>query len=324
MSQTPQNLSARPTLKEGESDVLSDVLETMRLSNLIFGRLELGKPWGLRFEDDLARFYVVARGGTLLEVEGQPSLQLSAGDLALLPKGGAHVLRDAPTSAVQHLVTAECRRHAASQEPQHFGGPDTQTVVVSGAFRFLSGRDTVLLETLPGVIHLRGDDPQSAAWLPSTTQLLISESTSRRPGANVLVSRLADVLLVQALRTQQNKSSCGMRGLEDEHVGVALRLIHGEPGTDWTVESLARASGLSRSGFAARFTELVGEPPLQYLARWRMKKAAQELREQNTAIPLVAEHVGYLSEAAFNKAFKRLEGTTPAAYRRESRKLSVP
>ena len=324
MSQTPDSLLDRPEAPEPESDVLADVLETMRLTNLIFGRMELGAPWGFSFsEPDLARFYVVARGSGLLDVPGQPTIALSAGDVAVLPGGGTHSLRDAPGSPVLDLTVVQCQRHAATAAARHLGGSGAQTMLVAGAIRFLSGRQTALLERLPPVIHLPGNDPLNAPWLPATVQLLVAESVSRSPGGSVVVNRLADVLLVQALRTQQSAGVCGLGGLQDPHVVAALRLMHGNPGADWTVEGLAKAAGLSRSGFAARFTDRVGEAPLQYLTRWRMKKAAQELREQNDSIAQVAEHVGYQSEAAFNKAFKRWEGTTPAAYRRASRQIGA-
>lgn len=292
----------------------------MRLTNLIFGRLELGAPWGLRLPDGgVARFYVVARGGTQLEIPGGPSVFLSAGDVALMPKGEAHTLRDAPGSAVVEVDDSKCQRHAATGDARRFGGDGATTTIVAGAFRFVSGQQTALLERLPAVIHIAGNDPASAPWLPATVHLMIAESVSRHPGASVVMSRLADILLVQALRMQQKEGCPGLRGLKDPGIVNALSLIHGRPSEEWTVENLAKSAGLSRSGFAARFAEMVGEPPLQYLTRWRMKKAAQYLNEQNNTVAAVAESVGYLSEASFNRAFKRWEGTTPAAFRRASR-----
>jgi AraC-like DNA-binding protein len=300
--------------------VLSDVLETMRLTSFIFGRVELAAPWGLSFSrPDLARFYVVERGSALLEAAGAAPLYLSSGDVALLPRAGKHALRDAPSSPLVEVEDSMCQRHAATRDSRRFGGSGAVTSLMTGAFQFLSGNQTALLERLPPVIHMTGNDPASAPWLPATVQLLMAESASRSPGASVVVSRLADILLVHALRTQQHEGCTGLRGLRDPQIGRALQLIHGRPGEDWTVESLAAAAGISRSGFAARFLELVGEPPLQYLTRWRMKKAAQYLREQHDTIATVAEQVGYRSEASFNRAFKRWESTTPAAYRRANK-----
>jgi AraC-like DNA-binding protein len=326
MSENPSLLSNRPAEPEPELDVLSDVLETMQLRNLIFGRIDLGAPWGIRFleSDSTARFYVVVRGSGLAEIPERSPLSISAGDVLLLPKGGAHILRDAPGSPVIELGLGHCRRHAATGDARRLGGDGAQTILVAGAFQFLGGQRTRLLEDLPAHIHLKGTDPDSAPWLPAIVQLLTAESIARSPGGSLVVSRLADILFVHALRSEQSSSCCGLRGLRNAHVNTAFRLIHGRPGEDWTVERLARAAGLSRSAFAALFHELVGEPPLQYLTRWRMQRAAQELREQNASIAEVAAHVGYQSEASFNKAFKRWEGTTPAAYRRASRAAAQP
>jgi transcriptional regulator GlxA family with amidase domain len=137
----------------------------------------------------------------------------------------------------------------------------------------------------------------------------------------VVVSRLVDVLFVQALRTFIMSGSCkqgGLRALADAQIGKSLQLVHEKPAEPWTVDGLARAVGLSRSAFAARFTDLVGEPPLEYVSRWRMTKAAELLRESDLSVLDVAERSGYSSEAAFNRAFKRHGGTAPARYRRQA------
>jgi transcriptional regulator GlxA family with amidase domain len=150
-------------------------------------------------------------------------------------------------------------------------------------------------------------------------QLLIAESAARSPGGTVVVSRLVDVLFVQALRTFILGSNCkesGLRALGDPPVGRALQLVHDRPTEAWTVDGLARAVGLSRSAFAERFTALVGQPPLEYVARWRMTKAAELLRESDLPLGTVATRAGYHSEAAFSRAFKRHEGMAPATYRR--------
>jgi len=192
--------------------------------------------------------------------------------------------------------------------------------LVAGAFRYGAGRKIPLFESLPSVIHISASDARVSPWLSSTVQLLIAESAAHSAGGTVVVSRLVDVLFVQALRTfimSDNCQDCGLRALGDPHIGKALQLVHERPAEAWTVEGLARAVGLSRSAFAARFTELVGEPPLEYVSRWRMTKAAELLRESNLSMLAVAERAGYRSEAAFNRAFKRHEGTAPARYRRQ-------
>ena len=332
MSSSPKEFAGRPEpLDEQGSDVLADVLDTMRLSTVMYGRFELCAPWGIQFcEKPCAYIVLIARGSARLEVEGlEGAVTLSAGDLALLPHGGAHTLRDAEGSPLHILGQGECKR-SQGLGPIRLGGDGERTTLVAGSFRFGAAPRTLLFERLPRLVHVAADDPTIAPSLASTAQLLITESASSSPGATVVMSRLADILLVQALRAHIATGQCGEHGLcslSDPQIRKALSLIHERPAAPWTVESLASAVALSRSGFAARFTALVGKPPLEYLAGWRMTKAAQLLRESELPLSELVTAVGYQSEASFNRAFKRWGGSTPGAYRREHRRggaRSVP
>lgn len=325
MSSSPKELTDRPgPADEQGTDVLSDVLDTMRMSTLMHGRFELYAPWGIEFPDRPdAHLLLIARGSAHLEADGvEGAVALSAGDVALLPHGGRHTVRDAAGSPLHTLGQGECQR-ARGIGPIRLGGDGARTTLVAGSFRLGSAPSMCLFEALPRLIHIASDDPVTAPSLASTAQLLIAESASSSPGATVVMSRLADILLVQALRAHIAGKQCqerGLRALTDPQMGKALALMHERPAAPWTVESLATAVGLSRSGFAARFSELVGEPPLEYLARWRMTKAAQLLRESELPLNAVAEAIGYQSEASFNRAFKRWGGSAPGSYRRELRR----
>ncbi|HEX8699596.1 MAG TPA: AraC family transcriptional regulator [Myxococcaceae bacterium] len=316
-------MTDRPDLLDPNAgDVLADVLDTMRLSTLLHGRFELYAPWGVQFHRSPgAHLIIVGRGSARLEVEGvKGAVVLSAGDLALLPHGDEHTLRDAEGSPLHVLGEGECKR-ARGIAPIRIGGEGARTTLVAASFR-LGAAPALLFEPLPHLIHIAADDPGTAPSLASTAQLLIAESASSSPGSTVVMSRLVDILLVQALRTHIAGKQCqehGLRALMDPQIGKALSLLHERPAEPWTVESLATAVALSRSGFAARFSALVGEPPLEYLARWRMTKAAQLLRESQLPLNIVAETVGYQSEASFNRAFKRWGGSAPGAYRRDHR-----
>ncbi len=326
MAFSPKELTDRPGAQdELGTDVLADVLDTMRLATLMYGRFELYAPWGVQFPGGSpgAHMVVIARGSARLEVEGiEGAIVLSAGDLALLPHGGGHTLRDAEGSPPHILGQGECKR-ARGVGPIRLGGDGARTTLVAGSFQLGAAPRTLLFEGLPRVIHVTADDPATSPSLASTVQLLIAESASTRPGATVVMSRLADILLVQALRVHIAASQCkehGLCALADPQIGKALSLIHERPAEPWTVESLASAVALSRSGFAARFSALVGEPPLEYLAGWRMTKAAQFLRESELPLIEVAAAIGYQSEASFNRAFKRWGGSAPGAYRRAHRR----
>ncbi len=322
MPASPNLLPERPGRREARTDVVSDVLETMRFTTLLFGRFELGAPWAIRLpKKENSSFYVLARGSMRLRVDGveQPIL-MSAGDVVLVPQGSAHVLDDgtrrAP-AARDFIPPEELRGHLS--EPLRLGGDGPVSTLITGCFRFGEGVQSPLLSTFPPAIHLPAHETGAAPWLASTVQLIAAESEAPGPGSAIVLGRLADVLLVQAFRmraTTARAGEAGLRALADPTIGAALGLMHGRLGEPWTVESLASAVGMSRSGFAARFHELVGEPPLQYLARWRMTKAAQWLRETNDSLPQIAERVGYVSAVAFNKAFKRWHGIGPGGYRR--------
>ncbi|WNG36650.1 AraC family transcriptional regulator [Archangium violaceum] len=323
MASSPKELTDRPSPRdEPITDVLADVLDTMRLTTLMHGRFDLYAPWGIQFPGGpAAHIVVIARGGARLEVEGvEGAIVLSAGDLVLLPHGGGHTLRDAEGSPLHILGKGECQR-SHGRGPIRLGGSGARTALVAGSFRLGVAPRTLLFEGLPRVIHVAADSPETSPSLTAIVQLLISESASSSPGATVIMSRLADILLVQAIRTHIAAGQCqehGLCALADPQIRKALSLIHERPAEPWTVESLATAVALSRSGFAARFSALVGEPPLEYLARWRMTKAAQFLRESELSLSEVAVTVGYQNEASFNRAFKRWEGIAPGAYRRQN------
>lgn len=281
---------------DGSADVLADLLDTLRLRTLVHGRFELTTPWDIQFpDDDPAYLIVVGHGDALLDVHGlDKPLSLSAGDTVLLPYGGPHRLRDTPTS--------------------------TATTLVVCAFRFRPAHRTLSLQHLSHAIHLEAGD--SSTGPSSIAQQLIAESDSPRPGSRVVMGRLADVLLVEAIRAHIASTECPMhslRALTDPQIGAALTLIHRDPARPWTVASLASAVTLSRSVFSARFTRLVGSAPAEYLLRWRMTKAAELLRDDSLAIGEITTRSGYLNEASFNRAFKRVNGIAPGAYRRRAR-----
>jgi AraC-like DNA-binding protein len=186
----------------------------------------------------------------------------------------------------------------------------------------------LLFDSLPPVLHVKGDAGTTVRWLEANLQFVASEMASGEPGFETIVSRLADILVVQAVRAHLAQSGGGCKGwlraLIDPQIGRALSLIHEKPEDDWTVESLASKVGMSRSAFAARFAQLVEEPPLTYLTRWRMQKASRLLETSQAGVAEVAKRVGYDAEAAFSKAFKRWTGVAPGAYRRTAESRSNP
>lgn len=322
MPPRPRNLSKTPRALDFEDprgDVLADVLGISLVRNALYKRVDARAPWGLRkSQKPRSQFYLIARGSALLEVQGERDVMLSVGDVAFIPHGTAHVIRDAKTSAAD--TTCDGVRKPSSQ-PRRIGGDGAETSFLAGFFEREEGRAPVLLENMPNLIVISPTDAHLGPWIGATVQLILAESAAPGPASAFILQRLADVLFVHALRSLTRRHECprGLSGLSDPVIYRALSLMHSDLATPWTVAELAKRVGLSRSGFAARFTELVGEPPLQYLARWRLTKAAELLRDTDEGIIAIAARVGYESVPSFSRTFKRWRGESPAAFRRTVR-----
>lgn len=307
-------------------DVLSDVLEAIHIKTTVLGRLELTAPWGLQKDGGRCTFLVVTRGACWLEVaDVAVPFQLAGGDLVLLTGGQGYILRDGPQTRPVPFAEA-CHARAGTRpacQPGgifHYGGGGPLTTIIGGCFDLEDTEPIRLISALPPVIHVRGDGATSVQWLEASLQFVASEMASGQPGAQTVVSRLADILFVQAIRAylaERGSDARGwLRGLLDPQIGHALGVMHQRPEAPWTVQSLADTVGMSRSAFASRFAELVEAPPLAYLTRWRMHRASRLLGEGRSGLSDVASRVGYDAEAAFSKAFKRWMGIAPGAYRR--------
>ena len=304
-------------------DVLTDIVRILRLRSEVYGRLELSEPWGLRIDPACsALFLAVDRGGCWLEAAHYGPVSLAGGDFVFLHVREASVLSSHPGATVEPLSRLlSCEEHRRA-EPFRYGGGGRVTSLMIGGFSFDNPESDLLVGSLPPMIHVRADSGPSEQWLQSTLQLMACETARAEPGSQAVISRLADVLFVQALRTQM-RSACpehGMgwlRALTDIQIGAALRRMHAHPEWAWTVPNLAQEVAMSRSAFAARFKALVGDGPLEYLTRWRMLRAAYLLRESNGSVREIATAVGYATESAFGKAFRRRMSVSPSEYRRD-------
>ncbi|QSQ28209.1 AraC family transcriptional regulator [Pyxidicoccus parkwayensis] len=296
------------------------MLSAALVRNVMYRRLECGAPWGFQFQERMvAMFYVVARGTMLLEVTGEKPRTLSSGDVVFLPHGTAHVLRDAPTSKPQLIVCDVSKEKATPRGVRRVGGDGATTSLITGIFELGPGRAPSLLDRLPRVITISALEATAHPAIAALIQLIMTESGAPGPASVLVLQRLADVLLVHTLRALSLQPSCRERGLQalrDPQVHDALGLLHGAVGKPWTVATLAKRVGMSRSAFAARFHARVGEPPLQYLARWRMSRAAELLRTTTESVSTIATRVGYESLPSFSKAFRKWQGTSPVAFRR--------
>lgn len=298
---------------------LAHALHTVRMRGTFYCRAELTAPWALAMPAvaDAVSFHVLTAGTCWVSVPGHAPVELRAGDLALVPHGRGHDLLSAPNSGHPRPV----ERLPQDYLTEHYsvlrhggGGPATQ--LVCGVVGFDEPVARELVRVLPPVLLAAG-----SATVRETVRLMAEELSHLRPGGEVVATRLADILVVQAVRgwleTDPGAREGWLRALDDERVGRALEAVHAEPGRSWTLEELARTAAMSRSAFTARFTALVGEAPMSYVTRWRMLLAQTRLREGDTTVAALAGELGYRSEAAFSRAFTRTVGRTPGAVRRE-------
>ena len=310
-------------------DPLDEVFAAMRVEQALHARLEATAPWGLhtRRIDGTTRFGLMLHGRAWLSMDGTEPVQLAQGDCFFIPHGAAYTLQDdigSPTincvdavrNSVDGVVLIGDKNEGGRNEKD-------RATVLSGWFHVDPHGARPLFELLPPLLHVRMDDARTR-MLQSSLQLLALETTQPGLGSGLIVSRLADILFAQAVRAHvQSLATDGATGwlaaLADHKIGATLRLVHRDLAAGWTVESLAVAAGMSRSAFAQRFRDKVGRPPLDYLAHWRMFRAQGMLRHSEQALAAIATVVGYESEAAFNKAFKRRTGVSPGRYRRQAK-----
>jgi AraC-like DNA-binding protein len=322
------------------------VLDGVRLRCRVPSEHEMTAPWGVRFggldQEQLRRrlasmglpilphdppairrsIVAVLRGNCCLEVPSRKvRLALAGGDVVLITRGDAFILRDdwhSPFRDIHDLVRREDIEH---RRGLRYGGGGVPTTFLSGAFHFEDEEDHPLLSALPPVIHIRSAESPAAQWIDNTLKFMNSELSTRPPGSQSIVNHLAHVLFIQAVRTYAASLAEGSPGnwfaaLLSPELGPALEAMHSRPEQPWTVATLAEQACMSRSAFSARFTASVGKPPLLYLTECRMRRAKTLLRETRLDIKAVAEKAGYSNESAFSHAFRRATGLSPGGYRR--------
>ena len=336
LSERPNHMTKRPTPTsslEGNPhpvtveiephDVLSDALTSLGLRSRVFCRSELRAPWGLTAPaGDFAHFHLISEGRGYLHLHnGRMPLLLSGGDLVVLPRGEGHVLSDSAANvpaAIDYPVKE--RRGALVCFANHGIGPASR--IICGSFQVRRRNGGSLLSLLPDVLHIQGRGGQPPEWLAGISALLVSEAQERRLGRSAIMTRLTDVLLVQVLRHWIDLSTDRARpllALRDARISSVLALIHANLERSLSIDELARQAAMSRSAFAARFTDLVGEPPARYIARWRMQRASDLVLNTSLPVTEIASATGYATAAAFDKAFSRHFHTSPGAYRLHGR-----
>ncbi len=315
----------RPTRDPWVSvDPLGEALHLMRMSGVFYTVSRFTAPWGLALPPmkNCLMFHVVTSGRCWLEVDGAQPRSLAPGSLALVPHGEGHRLVSEPGGSAAALFDLPREQLSERYEILRHGGGGQATRMVCGAVRFDHPAAEHLVTLLPRMICIDSWNATRAEWLQSTLHLMAAEAKDLQPGGETVITRLADVLVVQAIRSwiaENHAAHTGWLGaLHDPQIGRAILLVHRDPARAWTVESLAAETGMSRSAFAARFKERVGESPMHYVTRWRMLVATKWLHEEDSPLSDLAGRLGYQSEAAFSRAFKRFVGVSPGAVRRSA------
>lgn len=296
-------------------DPLSQVIALLK-PRAVFSKVISGAGrWGVRYTQfGLPSFCALLEGSCLLSVDGEETLTLTAGDFVLLPTTPGFTMTSLEPGTPVPIDARKAAMDTSGSEIRHGtrgGRPEVR--MLGGYFEFDSPDSAMLVSLLPAVLHVRGSQK-----LPLLTQLVREESLERRPGRELVLTRLVEVLLVEALRTTSGEEAPPglLRGLADKRLAAAFRHMHGDHARGWTVEQLARKSALSRSAFFDRFNRAVGMPPMEYLLSWRMALAKQLLRGDELAIAEVAERVGYGSASTFSTAFSRHVGQPPGKFAR--------
>lgn len=310
--------------KWDNTDPLGEALHYLRLSGTFYCHSELSSPWGIVLPPlpDCLMFHVVLSGSCWLSVQDAPIRKLHPGDMALVSHGQGHSLTSNPGDDAVNLFELPRQSVSERYEILRHGGNGAATNLVCGAMRFNHPIAKQLVSLLPSEIVVEPTDICYSDWMQSTLRLMASEARQLRPGGETMITRLADILVIQAVRSwidhDPNAQTGWLGALKDKQVGRAISLMHGDPARAWNLTMLANEVAMSRSAFAARFSALVEMPAMQYLARWRMNLALAILEEQDEGLSQVASRVGYTSEAAFSRAFKRYIGVPPGAIQRNA------
>ncbi len=314
-------------------DALSETLRVVRLVGAIFINGRFTAPWCYQSPradtaapflepsaEQVVIFHMITEGECFVELGNQPALRLVAGDAVIFPQGDAHRMTSQPGLPP---ATGHARLDAVfARRPRQlaYGGGGATTRLVCGYLACDARLARMLLAGLPPVVRVNVRGSNAGAWLEASVRYALAEARSPRPGGAGVLAKLSEVLFIEVLRLYMNEPREGrtgwLAGVGDRIVGAALNALHKDPAHPWTLEELARAAGTSRSVLAERFQQLVGSSPMQYLTQWRMLLASNLLSRSNAPLASIAQDVGYQTDTAFSRAFRREYGSPPAAWRR--------
>lgn len=307
------------------ADPLGQALYSLRLNGLIYTRSELIAPWGIEMPPMPGKmmFHIVTKGGCWLGCKNGESIYLQPGELALIPKGEGHRISHSESQNCEPFFDIPVIKISERFEFMRYGGQlgdnragsHEETRLTCGVLGFDHLAAHKLISELPSIIHIKNEQGELPSQLQALIQLMEQEATTLSPGGETVIAHLADIIVIQAIRHWIGQTTDGCKGwlsgLKDPKLGKALAAIHAHPEYNWTVDRLAEQAGMSRSNFSACFTEVIGTSAKHYLTEWRMNLARVKIMQSQTTLTELAEELGYQSEAAFSRAYKRVFGVPP-------------
>ena len=305
------------------TDALGETLYSLRLNGLVYANSDLSTPWGIEMPPMAGKmmFHIVTQGGCWLRLPESENIYLRPGELALLPKGEGHFISSAETLECRPFFDIPVTKLSDRFELMRYGGGGEHTLLTCGVLSFDHVAGQKLVSQLPALIHMQTEHGKLPSTLEALINLMGEEASQLSTGSETVIAHLADIIVIKAIRywlEHAPEASKGWLGaLKDPKIGKALAVMHAHPESAWTVEQLAAQAGMSRSGFSARFTEIIGTSAKQYLTEWRMNLARMKIMQSSVSLIELAEELGYTSEAAFSRAYKRIFGEPPL---REGRK----
>lgn len=304
-----------------KDEPIGKLLDSLRMESAFFTQSRLSMPWALGMPpmSNCMMFHIVVDGSAVFRI-GKTELKLNTGDFILFPKGEGHTLSDGSCKFFTPLDELPIKAVTERYETLEFGGGGTQTTMVCGVLLFQHPLAIKLLGILPSYILIRQDSNAPINMVDNISSLLDAETSTIGIGAEAVIARLADILVITAMRQhllELSDDKIGWLGaLEDNRIGNALKLIHESPDHHWSLEELAQNVGMSRTSFAQQFKRLVGNTPMEYLTEWRMSLAYSKLQLSKDSMLAIALDIGYQSEAAFSRAFKKVIGQSPNEIRK--------
>lgn len=298
---------------------LGETLHYLKLSGAFYCKSEMNGTWGISLPSmpNTSMFHIVTAGACVIE-HGEQRIEAKAGDFIFIPKGLGHIVRSDAEAVAEDLFSLPREQISHCYETLKMGDEGEKTTILCGVVRLDHPCAEFIIESMPDMIYLESAKSTYSSWMSNTVRVISEEAEQTQIGGETILTRLADVLVIQALRYWITHNAEAKQGwlfaMKDKRIGKSLSLIHSNPERQWTLESLGREIGMSRTAFASNFTALVGEPMLQYLTKWRMNLAVMRLKDGEKVTPELVEQLGYRSESAFRRTFKKVTGKNTSAF----------